>query len=174
MIAATNESVDVLRGTLLSGTNLAENWRTLVSAYNIWPVLTNSVKYSAVTTAASLVVSSVAGYGVEVYHDKGKDSVFKVLMLTMMVPFTATMKPTYAAGMTITFMNAWNNFMWAKLIMSNDSTQTFPMLISNMTSGHYTDYGELMLAVLISTLPTVVVFFALQKSFVQEMTGTVK
>ena len=241
VVAATNKSVDVLRGTLIPGTNLAENWKTLVSTYNIWPALTNSVKYSVVTTFVSLVVSSIAGYGFEVYHDRGKDSVFKVLMLTMMVPFTATMiplyqmyagmhlldttvgfilpevsavflimlfrqnsrafpkeiieaaridgeselgiffkmyvptmKPTYAAGMTITFMNAWNNFMWAKLIMSNDATQTFPMLISNMTAGHYTDYGELMLAVLISTLPTVIVFFALQKSFVQGMTGSVK
>lgn len=88
--------------------------------------------------------------------------------------YVPTMEPTDAAGMTITFMNAWNNFMWAKLIMSNDSTQTFPMLIANMMSGHYTDYGELMLAVLISTLPTIVVFFALQKSFVQGMTGAVQ
>ena len=88
--------------------------------------------------------------------------------------FSLTMRPTYAAGMTITFMNAWNNFMWAKLIMSNDETQTFPMLIANMTSGHYTDYGMLMLAVLISTLPTIIIFFALQKSFVQGMTGAVK
>ena len=241
IIAATNKSVDVLRGTLLPGVWLGENWKTLVTSYNIAPALINSVKYSVVTTLASLVVSSIAGYGFEVYHDRGKDSLFKLLMLTMMIPFTATMiplyrmyaklhlldttlgfilpsvsavflimlfrqnsrafpmeiieaaridgeselgiffkmyvptmRPTYAAGMTITFMNAWNNYMWAKLIMSNDETQTFPMLISNMTSGHYTDYGQLMLAVLISTLPTIVVFFALQKSFVQGMTGAVK
>ena len=241
IVAATNKSVDVLRGTLIPGTNLIENWNTLVSTYNIRPALMNSVKYSVVTTFVSLVVSSIAGYGFEVYHDRAKDSLFKMLMLTMMIPFTATMIPlyrmyskmhlldttlgfilpsisaiflimlfrqnsrafpmeiieaaridgeselgiffkmyvptmkaTYASGMTITFMNAWNNYMWAKLIMSNDSTQTFPMLIANMTSGHYLDYGELMLAVLISTLPTIIVFFALQKSFVQGMTGAVK
>ena len=220
IIAATNKSVDILRGTLLPGAWLGENWKMLTTTYSITPALINSVKYSAVTTLASLVVSSIAGYGFEVYHDRGKDSLFKVLMLTMMIPFTATMiplyrmyskmhlldttlgfilpsvsavflimlfrlgiffkmyvptmRPTYAAGMTITFMNAWNNFMWAKLIMSNDETQTFPMLIANMTSGHYTDYGMLMLAVLISTLPTIIIFFALQKSFVQGMTGAVK
>lgn len=241
IIAATNKSVDILRGTLLIGGNLAENWKTLTSNYNIWPALWNSLKYSAVTTIASLVVSSIAGYAFEVYHDKWKDKTFGALMLTMMVPFTATMIPlyrmyaklhlldttmgfilpsisafflimlfrqnsrafpkeiieaaridgeselgiffkmyvptmkaTYAAGMTITFMNAWNNYMWAKLIMSNDRTQTFPMLVANMTSGHYTDYGMLMLAVLISTLPTVIIFFALQKSFVEGMTGSVK
>ena len=94
-------AVDVLRGTLLPGTNLAENWKKLVSTYNIWPALINSVKYSVVTIVVSLVVSSIAGYGFEVYHDRGKDSVFKALMLTMMVPFTATMIPLYQmyAGM---------------------------------------------------------------------------
>ena len=85
-----------------------------------------------------------------------------------------TMKATYAAGATIMFMNAWNNYMWARLIMSDNSAQTLPMMISNMTTGHYIDYGMLMLAVLISTLPTLIVFFALQKSFVQGMTGAVK
>lgn len=241
VIASTNQSVDILKGTILPGRNLVENWISLTTAYDIWPALWNSVKYSAVTTLASLVVSSVAGYAFEVYHDRWKDKLFSVLMLTMMVPFTATMIPlyrmyaklhlldttlgfilpsisafflimlfrqnsrsfprdiieaaridgeselgiffkmyiptmraTYAAGMTITFMNAWNNYMWAKLIMSNNQTQTFPMLVANMTSGHYIDYGMLMLAVLISTLPTVIVFFALQKSFVQGMTGAVK
>ena len=74
VIAATNKSVDVLRGTLLPGTYLAENWKTLVSTYEIGPALWNSVKYSVVTTAVSLVVSSIAGYGFEVYHDKIKDS----------------------------------------------------------------------------------------------------
>lgn len=241
VIAATNRSVDVLRGVLVLGKYLIENWRTLTANYNIAPALWNSVKYSVVTTVAALVVSSIAGYGFEVYHDKAKDILFAICMLSMMIPFTATMiplykvyanlnlldttlgfilpqistvflimlfrqnsrafpmdiieaaridgeselgiffkmyvpcmRPTYAAGMTITFMNAWNNYMWARLIMSDDKTQTFPMLVSNMTSGHYTDYGELMLAVLISTLPTVVVFFALQKSFIQGMTGAVK
>lgn len=241
LIAATNKSADVLSGSLVPGTYLLENWKTLTTTYDIGPALWNSVKYSVVTTVASLVVSSIAGYGFEVYHDKIKDKLFGVLMLTMMIPFTATMIPlyrmysklhlldttlgfilpsvsavflimlfrqnsrafprevieaaridgeseigiffkmyipimkaTYAAGMTITFMNAWNNYVWAKIIMSNDQTQTFPMLVANITAGHYIDYGELMLSVLISTIPTVVVFFALQKSFVEGMTGAVK
>lgn len=241
IVAATNKSVDILRGTLVPGGYLLENWKTLVSTYAIGPALWNSVKYSVVTTFVSLVVSSIAGYGFEIYHDKHKDHVFAGLMPTMMIPFTATMIPlyqmysklhlldttlgfilpsissvflimlfrqnsrafpmeiveaaridgenelgiffkmyvptmkaTYAAGMTITFMNAWNNYMWAKFIMSDDTTQTFPMLVANMTSGHYIDYGQLMLAVLISTLPTVIVFFALQRSFVEGMTGAVK
>lgn len=241
VIAATNKSADVLRGTMIPGTYLLENWKSLTTNYEIWPALWNSLKYSAITTVGSLVVCSIAGYGFEIYHDKPKDTVFRILMLTMMVPFTATMIPmykmiarlhlldttlgfilpslsaiflimlfrqnsrafpkeiieaaridgeselgiffkiyvptmkaTYAAGMTITFMNAWNNYVWAKLIMSNPTTQTFPMLVASMQSGHYTDYGMVMLSVLMSTIPTIIVFFTLQKSFVAGMTGSVK
>lgn len=66
-----------------------------METYEVWPALWNSVKYSTVTTVVSLVVSSIAGYGFEVYHDRWKDRLFSVLMLTMMVPFTAAMIPLY-------------------------------------------------------------------------------
>lgn len=88
--------------------------------------------------------------------------------------FVPTMKSTYAAAAVVTFMNAWNNYLWAKVIMSDNSTQTMPMLISNLISGYVTDYGMLMLAVLITTVPTAIVFFALQKNFVEGITGAVK
>ena len=88
--------------------------------------------------------------------------------------FMPTMKSTYAAAAVVTFMNAWNNYLWAKVIMSDSSTQTMPMLISNLISGYVTDYGMLMLAVLITTIPTAIVFFALQKHFVEGITGAVK
>lgn len=88
--------------------------------------------------------------------------------------FLPTMKTTYAAAAVVTFMNAWNNYLWAKVIMTDDTTQTMPMLISNLISGYVTDYGMLMLGVLITTLPTAIVFFALQKNFVEGITGAVK
>lgn len=88
--------------------------------------------------------------------------------------FMPTMKSTYAAAAVVTFMNAWNNYLWAKVIMSDNTTQTMPMLISNLIAGYVTDYGMLMLAVLITTIPTAVVFFALQKNFVEGITGAVK
>ena len=38
-------------------------------------------------------------------------------------------------------------YLWAKVIMSDNTTQTMPMLISNLISGYVTNYGMLMLAV---------------------------
>ncbi len=88
--------------------------------------------------------------------------------------FFPTMRSTYAAAMTITFMNAWNNYLWPKVIMQDDASITMPMLVANLTQGYVTDYGMLMLAVLICTIPTVVIFFLLQKSFAEGITGAVK
>lgn len=88
--------------------------------------------------------------------------------------FVPTMRSTYAAAMTITFMNAWNNYLWPKVIMTDDSCKTMPMLIANLKEGYVTDYGMLMVAVLLCTLPTVIIFFLLQKSFTEGITGAVK
>ncbi len=88
--------------------------------------------------------------------------------------FLPTMKSTYAAAMTITFMNAWNNYLWPKVIMQTNEAITMPMLIANLIAGYVTDYGSLMLAVLLCTLPTIVIFFALQKFFTEGIAGSVK
>lgn len=88
--------------------------------------------------------------------------------------FFPTMRSTYAAAMTITFMNAWNNYLWPKVIMQTNESITMPMLTANLIAGYVTDYGMLMLAVLLSTLPTVIIFFLLQKSFSEGISGAVK
>lgn len=45
-------------------------------------------------------------------------SEFKIF-LTIFMP---TMKSTYAAALTVTFMNAWNNYLWPKVIMMSDTS----------------------------------------------------
>lgn len=239
--AATNKSVDVTRGRLIPGTYLIENFKNLVNSQNIGRSLGNSFKYAVILTLVSLVICSLAGYGFEIFHDKGKDIVMNIILLAMMVPFVATLIPlfqmfskagwlnstigfilptlstpflimmfrqsarsfphdiieaaridglselriffqmfiptmrsTYAAAMTITFMNAWNSYLWPKVIMTDEKSMTMPMVVANLTQGYVTDYGMLMLAVLICTLPTAVIFFCLQKSFAEGITGAVK
>jgi lactose/L-arabinose transport system permease protein len=88
--------------------------------------------------------------------------------------FLPTMRSTYAAAAVVIFMNAWNNFLWPKVILINNESLTMPMLISNLTSGYVTDYGVLMLAVTLTSLPTMIVFLLLQRSFSEGITGAIK
>lgn len=88
--------------------------------------------------------------------------------------FLPTMRSTYAAALTVTFMNAWNNYLWPKVIMMSETSQTMPMLVANLASGYSIDYGVLMLGVLICSLPTGILFLVLQKSFANGIVGAVK
>ncbi len=84
------------------------------------------------------------------------------------------MKSTYAAAAVITFMNAWNAYLWPKVTMTDPKAQTMPMMIANLAAGYTTDYGVLMLGVLFCSVPTMVIFFVLQKQFAEGITGAVK
>jgi len=83
-------------------------------------------------------------------------------------------KSTYAAAAVITFMTSWNAYLWPKVTMREASAQTMPMFIANITSGYTVDYGMTMLGVLFCSLPTMIIFFVLQKQFAEGITGSVK
>ena len=241
LCGATNTSIDVVRGRLIPGGYLVENFKTLVGMQDLKLAMFNSFRNAIVITVVTLLICSIAGYGFEIYHDKGKDILMSILLLAMMLPFVAimiplfkmftswklvntwialalpsistpfmimlfrqaarsfphdiieaarleglseiqiffrmfipTMKSTYAAAAVITFMNAWNAYLWPKVIMSDNRAMTMPMLIANLITGYKTDYGMLMCGVLFCSIPTMIVFFVLQKQFAEGITGAVK
>lgn len=89
--------------------------------------------------------------------------------------YIPVMKSTYAAAGVITFMGAWNSYLWPKVVLSSKpSAQTMPMLIANLAGGYTVDYGCLMMGVLFCSVPTMVIFFVLQKQFAEGITGSVK
>ena len=95
VISATNTSLDVTRGVMVPGMALFENFQKLISVQNVSQAMMNSFKYAIILTLASLCICSLAGYGFEIFHDKGKDFVMAIILLAMMVPFAATMIPLF-------------------------------------------------------------------------------
>lgn len=88
--------------------------------------------------------------------------------------YVPTMKATYAAAAIITFMASWNNYMWPLITLQTASKRTVPLIISTMSSSYTPDYGMIMAGIVIATLPTALVFFLMQKQFVEGMLGSVK
>ena len=241
LCGATNKSIDIIRGRLIPGTYLIENFKTLIANQDLGKALFNSFKNSLIVTFLTLAICSIAGYGFEIYHDKAKDRLMAILLLAMMLPFVSTivplfrmfskmhlintiyalilptistpfmimlfrqsarsfphdiieaarleglsefrifitmfipvMKSTYGAAATVTFMGAWNNYLWPKIIFQSNESITMPMLVANLKSVYFVDYGMLMLGVLICTLPTAIIFLTLQKSFANGITGSIK
>ncbi|MED3643807.1 carbohydrate ABC transporter permease [Caldifermentibacillus hisashii] len=95
IISMTNKSVDITKGTLLPGTNLIANLKNLFSTYDVGSALWNSFLIAVVTTVLALVISSAAGYGFEMYKNRSRETVFNILLLSMMIPFAALMVPLY-------------------------------------------------------------------------------
>ena len=88
--------------------------------------------------------------------------------------FFPVMRSTYAAAFIITFMANWNNFLWPLIVLQSPETKTINLVLSSLSSAYIPDFGVVMVGTVVATLPTIAVFFAMQKQFVQGMVGSVK
>lgn len=93
------------------------------------------------------------------------------IFFSIVVP---SMKATYAAAAIFSFTTSWNSYMWPLIVLQTNDQKTLPLLISNLASAYFPEYGVIMATIVITTLPTIIVFFTLQKYFVQGITGAVK
>ena len=88
--------------------------------------------------------------------------------------YMPTMKSSYVAAIIVTFMTSWNSYMWPLIALQSENKRTLPLIISAIGSSYTPDYGMIMTAILLSIIPTALVFFTMQKYFVAGMTGSVK
>jgi lactose/L-arabinose transport system permease protein len=88
--------------------------------------------------------------------------------------FFPVMRSTYAAAFIITFMANWNNFLWPLIVLQTPDMKTINLVLSSLSSAYVPDFGVVMIGTVAATLPTIAVFFAMQKQFVQGMEGSVK
>jgi multiple sugar transport system permease protein len=65
-----------------------------------------------------------------------------------------------------TFLGTWNDFMWPLIVMSKDSMYTLPVALSSLMGEHAQDTELMMAGSVVTTLPVMVIFLALQKSYV--------
>lgn len=84
-------------------------------------------------------------------------------------------RPMVGAFCLISFMGAWNSFLWPQILLHTNTRFTLPIGLNQMIGLYQQEYGMLMAGTLISVLPVVVLFFLLQKEFVAGLTaGAVK
>lgn len=74
-----------------------------------------------------------------------------------------------AAVFTITFIGAWNAFLWP-LLVARDNTRTIQLTLSRFMTSQGVDYAQLFAGALVAIVPVVLVFLFLQRYLVQGMT----
>lgn len=241
VVGATNTSADIIKGKATPGEALWTNMVVFFTSVDMPRILFNSFFIAGVGTAATLIVSSLAGYGFEMFRSRFRERIFGGLLLMLSIPFAALMVPlfimmanlklintyqaiilptvasifivfyfrqatkafphelrdaarvdglkewqiflyiympvmrsTYAAATIIVFMANWNNYLWPLIVLQTNDMKTLTLVVAGLTSAYTPDFGVVMVGAIFATLPTLVIFFLLQRRFVEGMLGAVK
>lgn len=87
-----------------------------------------------------------------------------VILFTIVVPLAW---PPVIACAIFSFREAWDLYIWPMLILTKDDFFTLPMGIAHFNASIYVDYGEIMAIAVIGMIPTALLFFFLQRYFIQ-------
>ncbi|RJR05487.1 carbohydrate ABC transporter permease [Candidatus Parcubacteria bacterium] len=84
-------------------------------------------------------------------------------------------KPGVAVLAIFTFVSTWNEFFWPFLVTQSSSMRTIQVGLASFKFQDATDYGAMMAGSVLAALPMFILFFALQRYFLQGITiGAVK
>lgn len=201
--------------------------------------MVNSLVVAVSTTLGTLLVCSLAGYGLARIPYRHANKVFYAVLATLMVPTAVTFVPSFvlvsslgwvdtyrgliipglfsgftcflfrqyflgfpkeleeaarvdglgywgaywrivvpnslnffAAIATITFISAWNSFLWPLVIGQDPSSWTVQIALSSFMTNQTVNFHLIFMATAISILPLVFVFLFLQRWLVQGIAQT--
>lgn len=98
----------------------------------------------------------------------GEFGVFWRVVLPLALPGVATL-------VIFTFMEAWNGFLWPRLVISSEAMFTLPVGLAQLQMRNTSNWGQTMAGTTLTALPMIVVFFFMQRQFIAGLTaGAVK
>jgi raffinose/stachyose/melibiose transport system permease protein len=84
-------------------------------------------------------------------------------------------RPALATVLILSFINNWNEFVFALVLINNPNLQTLPLGLQNFAGEHTTDYVGQMAGLTMALLPILIVYLLLEKELIKGMTaGAVK
>jgi multiple sugar transport system permease protein len=94
----------------------------------------------------------------------GELRVFRSVALPLMTPVLVTLA-------LLTFMGSWNDFLWPLIVLADDHRYTLPLALANLVGEHAQDTELVMAGAVLTVLPVVVLFLALQRWYVAGITS---
>lgn len=90
------------------------------------------------------------------------------IFLQIMIPLS---KPALSTVTILTFISNWNSFLWPMICIRQDNLKTLPVGIAqfmgSVNSNAQFQYGTSLAGCCMAVIPTLIVFLALQKYFVE-------
>lgn len=144
--------------TLINGMGWANTYSsvvlpTLANAFGIFLMRQNLLNFPN----ALIEAARIDGYGeLSIF--------FRIVM--------PNLKPALGALGIYMFMSMWNSFMWPLIILGTKDMYNFPVALAMLDGVVWRkDYGVVMLASSIATLPIMAIFLVFQKQFVAGVMG---
>ena len=95
---ASGGNIALSKGPVIPGTELWKNISYILFQTEFLKSMWFTLRYTIVQTLLTLLICGLAGFAVEIYHDKYKDILFKVVLFAMMISITPLMVPLFAYG----------------------------------------------------------------------------
>ncbi len=94
--------------------------------------------------------------------------IYRKIILPLCIPILVTLA-------LFTFMTTWNDFLWPLIVLTDNSMYTLPVSLANLMGEHTKDPELMMAGSVITIIPILIVFLALQKYYIKGiMMGGVK
>jgi ABC-type glycerol-3-phosphate transport system permease component len=225
-----------------------ENYRTVLSDLSFTRYFFNSVIVTGSIVGLNVVLGTAAAYAFAKLRFPGRNALFFLLLVTLMVPFQVNLIPLFrlmvglhninshlgvdsysglilpgmvqvfgiflmrqflqsipdevlesarvdgasefrilrsivfpmaAPGMAtlaiFVFLEAWNDFLWPLIVISDDAHKTLTLGLAALETKNTTNWGSVMAGTAITAVPLILVFLVLQRRFIEGLTaGAVK
>lgn len=77
--------------------------------------------------------------------------------------------PALATLGIITFLGAWNDFLWPLLILQDTNLLTLPPGLSKLQGAYTSEYGQMMAGAVITSVPVLLLYLFLQRYVVESV-----
>ncbi len=219
-----------------------QHYRAALTQIPFWRFFINSVVVGLTVTLGNVFFDTLAAYAFAKLKFPGRDLIFFVLLMALMVPLQVNLIPMYrimsimkwldsylalivptltsitgiflmrqfmqtipdeildsaridgcsewgvfgrivfplslpgiATLVIITFMGAWNDFLWPRIVTSSQHMYTLPVGLTQLQSRYSSNQAEVMAGTVLVALPMILVFLIMQRQFIEGMTsGAIK
>ncbi|MFZ5726902.1 MAG: carbohydrate ABC transporter permease, partial [Pseudomonadota bacterium] len=94
--------------------------------------------------------------------------ILRRIVLPLLTPIIVTLA-------LFVFLGSWNDFMWPLIILADQELYTLPVALAAMSREHVQDNELMMAGAVVTTLPVLILFLALQRFYLSGLTtGSVK
>ncbi|MGH7898913.1 MAG: carbohydrate ABC transporter permease [Candidatus Binatia bacterium] len=87
---------------------------------------------------------------------------------SLVLPFC---RPVLVTLAVFTFLGTWNDFLWPLIILADDDLYTLPVALANLLGEHAQDTELMMAGSVLTVLPVLVLFVALQRYYIAGIMG---